>query len=678
MSIQHLAALRHVFRLGVRQASQICRAHETRPTVHLATQIRHTAHNRTKLAIACYSRLSYTTDVGDTITSTSETANITPSTTPDAILEGEPVIKWEGMSLDEIYKEYYRLVDQGIPVTEQDYINVMAFCKRNASARALKFLESLVGDVQRIAPENIALATRGYNMMLQTYFQQNRWSDAMELFNTLLSEGKYCNTVTINTMMSGSIKASSLKNLHQLISILEARKYHFTDENVDRLVRVCNLVGDIESAVIYFNRMKAGLAELGSHAYQGMIYVLKINDRSEDALSLFREMQKANIPATVAIYHMLLDMLHRKGRADEMEEIYKLFQQSGLQSNVSIYLAMGWNLDKAVAELRKQGIPLQTRDFNTLIVRSIQENNVDEAISYFQAMQKEGLQADSVSYSIVMDALLKNHTSDQALDMYNHMIQSGVKPDVHAFNPLLAQRIKDNDRMGCLDALDKLYEHGYTLDARNINHLMTVVLSERRDTQQDCEFVMKLLSKLKEFHKHPNTKTYNLVFKSLARLSLDNQVSAETAKPFKITKKQGSSPASVKVSPANAIELMRKLYQQMWRSPIKFSKPDSATYEVMIGSLIDAAEYRAALRLYEDSKRIKVPLLNSTLVRIQHCLVESGMDMQVIQMFYDHRNKKDLIKEERYYNSVLDTCRKIGLEETAKDVMKVHQSAVTA
>lgn len=674
MSIQPFTSFKHIWRTGIRQASYVCRTCEPRSTFRYASRVRHTTYIIPKLATPSYCRVSFTTvakDIASTNVDISEPA-IPPK--PFSLHDEDPVINLDNKTLDDIYKEYRQLAEEGKPITEQDYINLMTFCKRNNSVRAVKFLESLVDDIRSIDPKKASLITRGYNMLLQSYIHDRRWSDAMELISNLLAETKYYNEVTINTMINGSLKtAAKLKNLHQLMTCLETHKYQLTDSNVDRLIKAYHLVGDTESSIINFNRMKAGLGEVGSLAYQSMIFILKMDNRPDDALAIYNEMKKSGVNTTIGTYHILLDMLHHKGRLEEMQEIYKQFQQSGLQPNVSIYLAMGWSLNAATEELRRQGAPLQIRDFNTLIVRSIQENNIEEAISYFQAMQKEGIQANHVSYSIIMDALLKNRTTAQALDMYDHMIKHGVKPDTHAFNTILACHIRDDDRIGCLDALDKMHEKGYTPDARTINFLMNLVLSDGLDAQKDCEFLMKLFLKLKEFHSRPNTKTYNNVLDGLARLSLDRSSSTNATNTFKVIKKQTRSVGSLEVSPANALELMRNLYKEMLRSPIKFSKPNSVTYDVMIGSLIDSIEYKAALRLYEDSKRSRISLGNGILVRIQHCLVESGMDMQVVQMFYDHRNKNMPIKEIRYYNSVMDTCRKLGLEDTYHEVVKEYE-----
>ncbi|KAH8556635.1 hypothetical protein BGW37DRAFT_536812 [Umbelopsis sp. PMI_123] len=660
-------AFQQVWRSGIRNVPNLCRSCEIRINRKTPVWIPHTFGRSQNSAIANSGRTSFSTISTDAPPiGIDVTEHPVDTMKPSSISDQEPVMHLENKKLNDIYKEYQQLAKKGSSVTEQDFINMMNFCKRNSSARACKFLESLVDDIQKIAPEKTSLVTRGYNMLLQTYIHDDRWDDAVKLVSTLLENGQYCNEITINTMINGSLKTSTIKNLHQFMSYLEKHNHVLTDSNVDRLIKACHLGGDAESAIIYFNRAKAGFAQVGSNAYQSMIYVLKLDNRIDDALSVFGDLEKSGIPPTVGTYHILLDLLHQNERLEEMDDIYKRFQQSGITPNISIYLAMGWDLSKALDELTKQGGQLQVRDYNTLIVRSIQENNIEQAISYFQSMQKEGIQANHVSYSIIMDALLKNRTGLQALDMYEHMIKSGVQPDTHAFNTLLAHHIQNNDRVGCLIALDRMHEKGYIPDARTINFLMSIVLSDGQDAQKDCEFLMKLFAKLKEVHSQPTAKTYNHVLNGLARLAQQRPISASNK--VKITKKHGNM--SFELSPENAIELMRELYKQMRRSPLKFAKPNSTTYDLLICSLIDATEYRAAMRLYEDLKRSNVPIGNDVLVRIQQGLVESGMDMQVIQMFYDHRNKKSPIQDPRYYNSVLDTCRRLGLSDTYQEVLK--------
>jgi pentatricopeptide repeat protein len=665
-------AFRLAWSSSVRNVTNLCRTCEIRLNYQSATRIPHTFRRTLNGSIANYGRQTFSTISSDTPSvNVDVTENSASSTQSSSIPDQEPIMQLENKRLDEIYREYQEVSKEGNSLTEQDYINLMNYCKRNSSARAQKFLEGLVDDIQKIAPEKTSLVTRGYNMLLQTYIHDNRWDDAVTLVSTLIKGGHYYNEITINTMISGSLKTSTIKNLHQFIAYLEEHQHKLTDSNVDRLIKACHLGGDVESAIIYFNRAKAGQSEVGSNAYQSMIYVLKLDNRVDEALSVFGDMEKSGIPTTVGTYHILLDLLHFNQRLKEMEDIYKRFQKSGLTPNISIYLAMGWDLTRAMNELTKQGGQLQVRDYNTLIVRSIQDNNIEQAISYFQSMQKEGIQANHVSYSIIMDALLKNRTGSQALDMYEHMIKSGVQPDTHAFNALLAHHIQNDDRVECLKALDRMHDKGFTPDARTINFLMSIVLSDGKDAQKDCEFLMKLFAKLKEVHSPPTAKTYNHVLNGLARLALERPLTPSNK--LKITKNQGS--ASLELLPENAIELMRELYKQMHRSPLKFAKPNSTTYDLLICSLIDATQYRAAMRLYEDSKRSNVSVENDVLVRIQQGLVESGMDMQVIQMFYDHRHKKLPIKDPRYYNSVLDTCRRLGLSDTYQEVLKESEKS---
>ncbi|KAI9289310.1 hypothetical protein BC943DRAFT_314062 [Umbelopsis sp. AD052] len=660
-------AFRQAWRSNVRNVTNLCRTCEIRMNYSSATRIPHTFRRTLNGSIFQYGRQTFSTISIDTPSiNVDATEDFAGSPHSSSIPNQEPIMQLENKTLTEIYNEYQELSKEGSSMTEQDFINLMNFCKRNSSTRAHKFLESVVEDIQKIAPEKTSLITRGYNMLLQTYIHSDRWDDAFTLVSTLMKGGQYYNEVTINTMISGSLKTTTIKNLHQFIAYLEENHHKLTDSNVDRLIKACHLGGDVESAIIYFNRAKADQSEVGSHAYQSMIYVLKLDNRVDEALSVFGDMEKAGIPATVGTYHILLDLLHYNQRSNEMKDIYKRFQNSGLTPNISIYLAMGWDLPRAMDELTKQGGQLQVRDYNTLIVRSIQDNNIEQAISYFQIMQKEGIQANHVSYSIIMDALLKNRTGSQALDMYEHMIKSGVQPDTHVFNTLLAHHIQNDDRVECLKALDRMHEKGFTPDARTINFLMSIVLSDGKDVQKDCEFIMKLFAKLKEVHSPPTAKTYNHVLNGLARLALERPLTPSNK--LKITKKQGSIP--MQLLPENAIELMRELYKQMRRSPLKFAKPNSTTYDLLICSLIDATQYRAAMRLYEDSKRSNVTVGNDVLVRIQQGLVESGMDMQVIQMFYDHRHKKSPIMDPRYYNSVLDTCRRLGLSDTYQEVLK--------
>jgi pentatricopeptide repeat protein len=627
-------------------------------------------YNGHRVSSSTFQRQLYSTDVHSTVPN-SDTSK--PIITLKTYEDTEVNIDVDNRRIDDIYTEYQERIANHQTITEQDFINIMNACKRSTSKWATNYLKLIIQNIQTHNSDNSSLIIRGYNMLLQKYINDKRWDEAMAQLEQLLSQTQFYSAITINTMINGSLKTSSTKNLHQLVSSLERHGYQLSDSNMDRLIKTCNIMGDPESAILYFNRAKAGLGKLDIQAYQCMIYVLKSNDRPDDALAIFQEMQDAGINPTVATYHILLEMLCKKGRTDEMEDLFEKFEQSGLQPNISIYLAMNWGVNKALQQLEKHAIPLQVRDYNTLIVQSISDNNMEEAISYFKSMEKAGIQANHVSYSILMDTLLKNDQTAQALEMYELMIESGVKPDTHTFNALLARHVINGDRNDCLEALDKLHDKGHSPDSRTANFLMSIILKEGKDVQKDCEFLIKLLYKLKEYRCSPNTKTYNMVLEGLSRFSYNSELPEIANGSFRGLQK-GSKPQFLEVSAANVPDIMKTIYKEMRQSPIKFCKPDSRTYDLIIRLLLDISQEKAALRMYEDAKRSRMHLSDQLLVHIQKHLASSGMDMQIVQMFYDHRNKRYQIRDSEYYNLLLETCKRLGLDDTRQEVIKDLQA----
>ncbi|KAJ2961990.1 hypothetical protein NQZ79_g2771 [Umbelopsis isabellina] len=619
-------------------------------------------HNGQCDTLRTFRRQAYSTEIHSTVSNSDTSENISNQ-------NDEATIDVDKRSLDEIYSEYQEKITNHQTIIEQDFINIMNACKRSTSKRATNYLKHIIQSIQTHYSDNTSLIIRGYNMLLQKYINDKRWDDAMAELEKLLSTTQFYSTVTINTMINGSLKTSSTKNLHQLISSLERHGYQLSDSNMNRLIKTCHVMGDPESAILYFNRAKAGLGKLDIQAYQCMIYVLKSNDRPDDALDVFKEMHDAGVKPTIATYHILLEMLCRKGRREEMEKLYKEFEHSELQPNLSIYLAMDWDLNKALQQLKSRGISLEVRDYNTLIVKCISDNNMEEAISYFKEMEEAGVQANHVSYSILMDNLLKNDQTAQALKMYELMIDSDVKPDAHTFNALLARHVTNGDRNDCLDVLDKLHVKGHSPDSRTANFLMSIVLKESKDVQKDGEFLLKLLSKLKEYGCAPNTKSYNMVLEGLSRLAYDNELQEISNRPNR-GGQQSNKSRTLEVSVANVPDLMRNIYKEMRQSPIKFCKPDSHTYELIIRLLLDVSKEKAALRMYDDAKRSSIRLSDQLLVHIQKHLASTGMDMQIVQMFYDHRNKRYQIRDTEYYNMLLETCQRLGLDDTRQEVLK--------
>lgn len=662
MALRMAAPLWPSLRLFVRHASHLRPLAGVRHSPSNCSRVKQLHNFHQRYTLYAFQRQFYSTELHSTITN-SDASKYSSNHTNKA------TISVDKRSLDEIYSEYQEKIANHQTIVEQDFINIMNACKRSTSKRATGYLKHIILSIQAHYPDNSSLIIRGYNMLLQKYINENRWDDAMAELEQLLSTTQFYSTVTINTMINGSLKTSSTKNLHQLISSLERHGFQLSDSNMNRLIKTCHMMGDPESAILYFNRAKAGLGKLDVQAYQCMMYVLKSNDRPDDALAIFKEMQDVGVKPTVATYHILLEMLCKKERKEEMEKIYMKFKQSDLQPNLSIYLAMNWDMDNALQQLKSQGIPLEVRDYNTLIVQCINDNNMEEAISYFKAMEKAGVQANHVSYSILMDNLLKNDQTAQALEMYELMVNSDVKPDAHTFNALLARHIKNGDRNDCLDVLDRLHDKGHSPDSRTANFLMSMILNEGKDVQKDCEFLVKLLSKLKEYGCAPNTKSYNMVLEGLSRLSYNNELSEVSTRPIRGFQ-QGNRSRSLEVSVANVPDLMRNIYKEMRQSPIKFCKPDSQTYDLMIRLLLDSSQEKAAFRMYDDAKRSRIRLSDQLLVHIQKHLASAGMDMQIVQMFYDHRNKRYQISDTEYYNMLLDTCQRLGLDDTRQEVLK--------
>ncbi|CAJ0838388.1 14493_t:CDS:2 [Entrophospora sp. SA101] len=183
-------------------------------------------------------------------------------------------------------------------------------------------------------------------------------------------------------------------------------------------------------------------------AYSLLINAFKQTLNSDGAMIVFVDMKNHEKFQPVAHhYHDLIELFQLKGDVKQMEKLYDemivnimepLEKTSYLMINQ--YMGLG-DINKALVIykriLRSSNIDnddgtnhqLDLLTYNNIIYLSIQENNIQKAMHFYESMLKNNIQPNHTTYDMMFNMWLDNDDSKNAYSIYKKMIESNINPN---------------------------------------------------------------------------------------------------------------------------------------------------------------------------------------------------------------------------------------------------------
>mmetsp|Transcript_38499 Transcript_38499/g.59942 ORF Transcript_38499/g.59942 Transcript_38499/m.59942 type:complete len:637 (-) Transcript_38499:7-1917(-) len=269
--------------------------------------------------------------------------------------------------------------------------------------------------------------------------------------------------------------------------------------------------------------------------------------------------------------------------------------------------------------------------YNTLMKGYAKTSRMDQCVSLFEALKSRSIQPSQVTYGILLDGFINDNQLEKAAEVFKEMNENAVPMNTVLYTTL----IKGFARAGEVDHAMHIYEQ--MRGERNmLPDLITfsILIKANCDIDRLAE-ALKLLESMLGLGLRPDEVVFNNLLAGCAR-----QTNAE------LGKRLYSDMISSGIRPSNAtFSILIRLYQQcklledaveMLRSePKKYRvNPEPRLFLQLISSCIRDRQGRRAIEVYE--------------MMVQHCIPQASA-----------------------HNSIITTCVKLNMYETAADVLGI-------
>ncbi|KAK9668259.1 hypothetical protein RND81_13G045400 [Saponaria officinalis] len=252
-----------------------------------------------------------------------------------------------------------------------------------------------------LMPEKDVLA---FNSMIACYAQNSRPSDAIDLFEEMLSLNLIAqpDKMTLACVISACSQLGDVNSGSWIESYIRESQIEVDDHLATALVDLYAKCGNIDKAYKWFNSLR----KRDLVAYTAMITGCGINGKPHDAIKLFEEMLNAGISPNLITFTGIMTAYNHAGLVEEGRSCFSLMGKFGLMPSVDHYGIMvdllgrvGW-LDEAYELIESMPVPPHAGVWGALLLACRLHNNVE--LGEVAAKHCFELEVDKGGYSALL------------------------------------------------------------------------------------------------------------------------------------------------------------------------------------------------------------------------------------------------------------------------------------
>lgn len=275
------------------------------------------------------------------------------------------------------------------------------------------------------------------------------------------------------------------------------------------------------------NKLFGGkLVRPNTTSFEIIIDALCSTGKLDDALGLFRDMDRVNCCRSVLLYNNMIDCLSSANRLSECYELLNEMKEFGFQPTHYTYNSIfGCFCRQAditgalnvVRDLRAHGYEPWIKNYTLLIKKLCKNGRALEACNFLDEMVQEGFLPEMVAYSTAIDGLLKIKEIDRALQLFRDICARGYDPDVVAYNILIHGLCRAQKLSEAHDLLNEMLEKGRVPSVVTYNLLIDGWCKNGNIDQANF-----CLLRMAEKEREPNVITYTTLIDGLCNAERPN------------------------------------------------------------------------------------------------------------------------------------------------------------
>lgn len=315
----------------------------------------------------------------------------------------------------------------------------------------------VLDDARQLFDEMPERGSVAYTTMIMGFAQNERGSEAINVFKGMRFNGVTPNEVTMASVISSYTHGggiSDARELHSLTIKLGLKGFVLVSTNLLHMYCICSSLGEArklfsemsEKNLVSWNVMlngysKMGLVDLARDLFDkipekdvvswGTIIDAYVRtDRLVEALLLYRDMLRSRLgPNDV----MIVDLVSGCGRVlavNEGQQLHATIIKTGfdcydfIQSNIIHFYAICQKIDLAYSQFEVAS-KAHIATWNALISGFIRNGMIDRAIQLFNEMPER----DVFSWSSIISGYSQGGQAGMALELFRRMVAGGVKPN---------------------------------------------------------------------------------------------------------------------------------------------------------------------------------------------------------------------------------------------------------
>lgn len=240
----------------------------------------------------------------------------------------------------------------------------------------------------------------------------------------------------------------------------------------------------------------------------------------EDAIEVFRGMEKFGVSKDIEALNILMDALIKAGSVENAHSVFMEFKDcipaDSHSFNVLIHgYCKARKLDdakKTMEEMEKHGFQPDVVSYTSFIESYCKSKDFRNANAILDEMQEKGCKPNVVTYTIIMLALGKAKQVNEALEVYDKMKRNDCVPDASFYSSLIfvlsqSGRLKDS-----WDIFEDMKKQGVHRDWLTYKTMIASACSHLQE-----ENALKLLQRMEEDSCKPDIQIYAPLLKMCCR-----------------------------------------------------------------------------------------------------------------------------------------------------------------
>ncbi|XP_010258668.1 PREDICTED: pentatricopeptide repeat-containing protein At1g63400-like isoform X2 [Nelumbo nucifera] len=240
------------------------------------------------------------------------------------------------------------------------------------------------------------------------------------------------------------------------------------------------------------------------------------------AFEVLKKMSEHGCSPDVITYSTLITGLSRAGRHQDAYAVLDRMLANNVLPNVYTYTPLLQGLCKKgeiqnakdlIETMWNNGCPPNTETYNILIDALCKFGNFGEVESIFEENKSKGWKPNAVSYNIYLNGLCKVGRVEEAFRKLESMVHDGLYLTTQTLNIILDCLCYNLKVCEAKNLLDLCHDLGWDVSSVNYNTVMTGFYKVGQWLS-----IFPLLTNMLNKGVSPNTRTYNIVIRSLCKV----------------------------------------------------------------------------------------------------------------------------------------------------------------